>query len=118
MYAMTEEIAAVWLAFLASKLMGASTINEIKEAKEKLIQEAELAKDHGFVFKSIAVSRLCEEADKTLAILERAKVFKGEEPHLCTHTHQRTGTGVFYNSLGILQCLECKGWQSIRSVIR
>ena len=52
------------------------------------------------------------------AVLQRAKSFSGEEnPIYCVHTHQRRGTGVFYNSVELIHCLECLGWQSIRRVI-
>lgn len=52
------------------------------------------------------------------AVLQRAKSFSGEEnPRYCSHSHQRRGTGVFYNSVELIHCLECLGWQSVRSVI-
>ena len=52
------------------------------------------------------------------AVLQRAKSFSGEEnPLYCAHTHQRRGTGFFYNSVELIHCFECGGWQSVRSVI-
>lgn len=36
----------------------------------------------------------------------------------CQHDHQLAGTGaVFYQSTGLLQCVDCKGWQLIRKPI-
>ena len=36
----------------------------------------------------------------------------------CLHDHKRIGTGaVFYQSVGLLQCADCKGWQLIRKPI-
>ena len=59
-----------------------------------------------------------KEALERAAVLQRAKYFSGEEnPRYCSHTHQRRGTGIFYNSVELIQCLECLGWQSIRRVI-
>lgn len=51
-------------------------------------------------------------------MLHRAKVFSGEEsPQECTHKHSRRLTGVFYSSVGLIHCLECKGWQNVKSAI-
>lgn len=59
-----------------------------------------------------------KETLERAAVLQRAKTFSGEEnPRYCSHTHQRRGTGVFYNSVELIYCLECHGWQSVRSVI-
>lgn len=59
-----------------------------------------------------------KEALERAAVLQRAKTFSGEEnPSYCSHTHQRRGTGVFYNSVELIHCLECRGWQSVRRVI-
>ena len=59
-----------------------------------------------------------KEALERAAVLQRAKSFSGEEnPRYCSHIHQRRGTGIFYNSVELIQCLECLGWQSIRRVI-
>ena len=59
-----------------------------------------------------------KEALERAAVLQRAKSFSGEEnPRYCFHIHQRRGTGIFYNSVELIQCLECLGWQSIRRVI-
>lgn len=44
--------------------------------------------------------------------------FTGEDKVLpCTHEHQLQGTGVFYQSVGLIQCATCKGWQLIRKPI-
>lgn len=59
-----------------------------------------------------------KEALERAAVLQRAKTFSGEEnPSYCSHVHQRRGTGVFYNSVELIHCLECRGWQSVRRVI-
>ena len=58
-----------------------------------------------------------EDLERT-AVLQRAKSFSGEEnPRYCSHTHQRRGTGVFYNSVELIHCFECLGWQSVRRAI-
>jgi len=40
-------------------------------------------------------------------------------PLLCLHDHKLQGTGgVFYQSVGLLQCSICYGWQPIRKAIQ
>ena len=45
--------------------------------------------------------------------------FAGDErPRRCRHKHQLQGTGaVFYQSVGLLQCSRCGGWQKIKKPI-
>ena len=45
--------------------------------------------------------------------------FAGDErPHRCRHKHRLQGTGaVFYQSVGLLQCSRCGGWQKIKKPI-
>lgn len=49
-----------------------------------------------------------------------ARAFSGEEkPKTCRHKHRLQGTGaVFYQSVDLLQCARCKGWQEIRKPIK
>lgn len=47
------------------------------------------------------------------------QLFSGEErPRLCRHKHKLAGTGVFYQSVGLIQCATCSGWQKIRKPIK
>lgn len=32
----------------------------------------------------------------------------------CNHEHKLTGTAVFFQSLGVLQCNKCGGYQAIK----
>lgn len=49
----------------------------------------------------------------------KVAAFSGENaPKVCEHDHKLQGTGVFYQSVGLLQCAECKGWQLIRKPIK
>lgn len=51
--------------------------------------------------------------------LEKAKVFSGDEnPKMCDCDHKLQGTGVFYQSVKLIQCTTCKGWQSIRKPVK
>lgn len=51
-------------------------------------------------------------------LLERVRLFAGEkEAKECVCDHQLAGTGVFYQSVGLIQCADCKGWQLIRKPI-
>lgn len=47
------------------------------------------------------------------------KSFAGDErPKRCRHKHQLHGTGaVFFQSVGLLQCSRCGGWQKIKKPI-
>jgi hypothetical protein len=41
-----------------------------------------------------------------------------DNPHKCTCKHDRIATGgIFYNSLGVLECINCHGWQLIKQKI-
>lgn len=40
-----------------------------------------------------------------------------EKPIICTCEHKLQGTGVFYQSFGLIYCPDCKGWQLIRKPI-
>lgn len=52
-------------------------------------------------------------------LLERARAFSGEaKPKACRHKHNVRDTGgVFYYSVGLLQCTRCAGWQLIRKQV-
>ena len=54
-----------------------------------------------------------------MTLTERARTFSGEaDPKPCTHDHKLQGTGaVFYQSVGLLQCAICGGWQLIKKPI-
>lgn len=51
---------------------------------------------------------------------QRVAVFTKRRPIVeCTHKHQIQGTGaVFYQSVGVLECIHCQGWQLIRKGIK
>lgn len=55
-----------------------------------------------------------------LKLIHRIKLFSGEDsPTVCEHAHQLTGTGaIFYQSVGLLQCSVCRGWQFIRKPVK
>ena len=36
----------------------------------------------------------------------------------CGHSHSLTGTAVFYQSLGVLQCNKCSGYQAIKKPLK
>lgn len=49
----------------------------------------------------------------------KAASFSGENsPKVCEHDQKLQGTGVFYQSVGLIQCTDCKGWQLIRKPIK
>lgn len=51
-------------------------------------------------------------------LAERIRQFSREDqPRLCTCDHQLQGTGVFYQSVGLIQCATCRHWQAIRKPI-
>ena len=59
------------------------------------------------------------QLDTVVAILKKHGLQGGptEKPTLCTCEHKLQGTGVFYQSFGLIYCPECKGWQQIRKPI-
>lgn len=54
-----------------------------------------------------------------MTLLERVRAFSEEQhPVECTCEHRLQATGaVFYQSVGLLQCSRCNGWQLIRKPI-
>lgn len=49
---------------------------------------------------------------------QAARLFTGEDaPKECHCDHQLQGTGVFFQSVRLIQCATCKGWQAIRKPI-
>lgn len=53
-------------------------------------------------------------------LLERHGWLAGKmpEPSICTCDHELQGTGVFYQSVGLIYCPECKGYQLIKRPIK
>lgn len=51
---------------------------------------------------------------------ERVRVFSGEDKvKACRHKHKLQDTGaVFYQSVGLLECVRCGGWQEIKKGIK
>lgn len=56
----------------------------------------------------------------TPELLARIQTFSREaDPRLCEHDHKLQGTGaVFYQSVQLLQCALCHGWQAIRKPVK
>lgn len=54
-----------------------------------------------------------------LTLTERVTLFSREpNPKTCTCKHQMAGPGgVFYQSVGLIHCTRCKGWQLIRKQV-
>lgn len=51
-------------------------------------------------------------------LLTRAEKFGAINPIECGCDHKLTGTGaVFFQSVGLLKCANCTGWQLIRKPI-
>lgn len=50
----------------------------------------------------------------TLDLPPSRKEEKGGVWFDCSHKHELTGTAVFYQSLGLLQCNACGGYQHIK----
>ena len=54
-----------------------------------------------------------------MTFLDRVRLFSREaDPKVCTCKHERLGTGVFYNSVQLIQCNTCGGWQDMRKPIK
>lgn len=54
-----------------------------------------------------------------MSLSDRVITFTGKPQQECTHSHQLQHTGaVFYQSVGLMQCGICYGWQLIRKPIK
>ena len=53
-------------------------------------------------------------------LINKVKTFSNEaNPIECEHKHKLQGTGaVYYYSVGLIQCVECLGWQLIKKQIK
>ena len=53
-------------------------------------------------------------------LVHRVRVFSGEQrPKTCRHKHRLQNTGgIFYQSVGLMQCAKCRGWQEIRKGVK
>lgn len=50
---------------------------------------------------------------------ERVRIFAGEpNPKECRCDHKFQGTGVFFQSVGLIHCPTCRGWQLIRKPVK
>ena len=117
----TEHIYS-WLDVQAMLL---NTSNERVSLRERLKQAKEGRADLNSQLDIYDCAELLDRLDKMIAaaehrltVLERATIFSGENnPKYCRCKHQRRYTGVFFNSVELIHCLSCHGWQSVRSVI-
>lgn len=55
-----------------------------------------------------------------MKLLEAVQAFAEEvNPRICTCDHKLQGSGaVFFQSVGLLHCSVCRGWQLIRKGVR
>lgn len=54
-----------------------------------------------------------------MSLLEAVRAFSEETcPKVCRHKHRLQSSGaVFFQSVGLLNCSKCRGWQLIRKPI-
>jgi hypothetical protein len=119
---MTFDFIVLWLNYQMRLIQLVTTQAVLEFYIEHLCNELHKAilmfPGHDFTALDEEVSAAIQKARSILVILDRARVFSGEaQVTLCTHQHRRRGTGIFYNSVGLIHCLECKGWQHARSAI-
>lgn len=54
----------------------------------------------------------------SMTLIDRAAGFSGGPATECPHDHKLQGTGaVFFQSVGLLRCSLCYGWQLIRKPV-
>ena len=119
----TPALVIAWLEYLTRALHAhldlaglKALIDWAQSSLRELEQEGLVNKEHASYDHLLTA---LGQADRRLAMLQRVATFNGNpNPRACTHVHQRRGTGIFYNSVEALQCMQCEGWQSIRSVIQ
>jgi hypothetical protein len=135
---MTTAMAQVWVSYLLASLAASPSVASLnanlKHAKEQidlLVQFALLDEDEENAtwdqVMDLNRTRKAElikawEMQRTSPLPEpwatRVRDFsKQEQPMTCNHKHKQKGTGVFFQSMGVIQCADCKNWQVIRSPV-
>ena len=124
MRALTSTMAQAWVEYLTRQLNAATALDQLPTLLEHAYDEMETLTKYGLIdcdeaLDSYEALKQAHKAAKNrLEFLARVQKFTGESnPQECTHVHQRRGTGVFFNSMEALKCLDCGGWQEIRRVI-
>lgn len=117
--------ASTYINTLITQIETADTLNTLQESLQQAEYEVAAMVDYGLADHAVVreaflhFRQIAKKAEERLAFLNQAKSFSEEvNPRACECTHQRWYTGIFYNSVEMIQCLTCKGWQSIRRVIR
>ena len=124
MRVMTSAMAQAWIEYLIRQLNMATAMDQLAPILQHAHDEMETLTQYDLIDSDEALAgyEALKEAhalaESRLQFLDRVHKFTGEpNPVECNHTHQRYGTGVFFNSVQALKCLECGNWQEIRRVI-
>ena len=124
MRVLTSAMAQAWIEYLTRQLNAATTLDQLPTLLQHAHDEMETLTKYDLIDsdETLAGYEALKEAyalaESRLQFLTRVHKFTGEpNPAECNHTHQRFGTGVFFNSMQVLKCLDCGKWQEIRRVI-
>lgn len=124
MRVMTSDMAQAWIEYLTRKLSAATALDQLPALLQHAHDEMETLTKYDLIDSDEnqagyeALKKAYALAESRLQFLARVHKFTGEpNPAECIHTHQRYGTGVFFNSMQVLKCLDCGNWQEIRRVI-
>lgn len=117
-------LAAAHIQSLTDQIQEASSLNSLQESLQHAHSQVDSLityglMDHDDVREAYhRFHQAAKQAQDRLQLLQQAQTFSEEaNPTSCECVHQRRYTGVFYNSVELIHCLACKGWQSIRRVI-
>ena len=124
MRVMTSAMAQAWVEYLTRQLNVATALDQLPALLQHAHNEMETLTKYGLIDCDEALDSYetlktaYAAAQERLELLARVQKFTGEpNPRECTHVHQRRGTGVFFNSMEALKCIDCGNWQEIRRVI-
>lgn len=131
---MTSAMAQVWVQYLLALLVASPTVDHLKKNLANIHDQVALLVQ----FDLLDADEEKDTLDQSLTLFNASKVelikawemqrtyplpepwatrvrefSKQETPMACNHKHKQKGTGVFFQSVGVIQCAECMNWQVI-----
>jgi len=138
---MNSEKVLAWLQYLQRAIEQAKTFPDIEAAYLRMLEEIEALEEQGWLLPYELPNLIHSTTDvfhkRQQAVmadlkrihhpilqepwLTRVREFTGELTHdhrECNCDHVFQGTGVFFQSAGVIQCASCKHWQVIRKPVK
>lgn len=136
---MTSIMAQAWIEFLQRRLQAAASLEELEACDQHNQHEIDSLWNYGLVdadeYNRAHADRVTDYTERRRHLIyllqcennplleapwaNHVREFSGEAaPRACNCKHKRTGTGAFFQSIGVLQCNTCRNWQVIRKPIK